>query len=165
MHKVRFMTPLVWSHESIKYLGFCNGFMQSIEDLLSRTDFTLEDLKPTKKVTFYLDNEARTKAIIEEAFKNAHSDGWEYAFNNEDEYKNYVSILVNFFTNTPQTLPSHVFHLKMKTKTNVAQALRSIHKELGQVELINDEQYFDIIRLLNHFQKVENKTLYKMLTR
>lgn len=48
LHKVTLMNPLLWSHESIKYLGFCNGFMQSIEDLISRTDFTLEDLKPNK---------------------------------------------------------------------------------------------------------------------
>lgn len=165
LHKVRFMTPLVWSHDSIKYLGFCNGFMQSIEELISRTDFLLEDLIPTKKIEIYLDNEARTKAIIEEVFENAHRDGWKHAFNNEDEYKNYVSILVNFFTNTAQKLPSHTFYLKMNTKTNVAQSLRSIHKELGQKELINDVEFFNIIRLLNHFKDVKDEKLYKTLTK
>jgi len=111
-------------------------------------------------------NESRTKKIISETISNIDKQGWEYAFFSEYDYNLFAEVLTNFFEDKPYKLPETPIQLKRTCKTKLAKALGEIHKELSNEDkLSTDNNYFQIIRTLNHFEKVKKGDLYKALTR
>jgi hypothetical protein len=111
-------------------------------------------------------NESRTNQIITEAFDSFDKDGWNYAFNNESDYKLFTDLLTCFFEYKPYNLPEKVIPLKRACKTKVAKVLGEIHKELSnQSNLSNDKDFFTLLRVLSHFEKEPEGSLYKALTR
>jgi len=111
-------------------------------------------------------NESRTKKVIFETITNIDKKGWQYAFVSEQDYNLFTDLLTNFFEYKPYTLPETIIHLKRTCKTKVAKALGEIHKELSNENiLITDTKYFQLIRVLSHFEKETEGDLYKALTR
>lgn len=108
----------------------------------------------------------RTKKVIAETFENMDKKGWQYAFATEQDYNLFADLLTNFFEYKPYTLPETTIQLKRTCKTKVAKALGEIHKELSnENKLITDTKYFQLIRVLSHFEKETEGDLYKALTR
>jgi hypothetical protein len=111
-------------------------------------------------------NESRTKKVIFETITNIDKQGWQYAFVSEQDYNLFTDLLTNFFEYKPYTLPETIIKLKRTCKTKVAKALGEIHKELSnENKLSTDTKYFQLIRVLSHFEKETEGELYKALTR
>lgn len=111
-------------------------------------------------------NESRTKKVIFETITNIDKQGWQYAFVSEQDYNLFTDLLTNFFEYQPYTLPETIIQLKRTCKTKVAKALGEIHKELSNAnKLSTDTKYFELIRVLSHFEKETEGDLYKALTR
>ncbi len=111
-------------------------------------------------------NESRTKRVIIEAFTNMDKQGWKYAFVSEQDFNLFTDLLTNFFEYKPYKLPETIIQLKRTCKTKVAKALGEIHKELSnENKLSTDTKYFQLIRVLSHFEKETEGDLYKALTR
>lgn len=111
-------------------------------------------------------NESRTKKVIFETITNIDKQGWQYAFVSEQDYNLFTDLLTNFFEYKPYTLPETIIQLKRTCKTKVAKALGEIHKELSnENKLSTDTKYFQLIRVLSHFEKETKEDLYKALTR
>lgn len=111
-------------------------------------------------------NESRTKKVIFETITNIDKQGWQYAFVSEQDYNLFADLLTNFFEYKPYTLPKTIIQLKRTCKTKVAKALGEIHKELSnENKLSTDTKYFQLIRVLSHFEKETEGDLYKALTR
>jgi hypothetical protein len=111
-------------------------------------------------------NDSRTKKLIFETFANIDKQGWKYTFISEQDYNLFTDLLTNFFEYKPYTLPKTAIQLKRTCKTKVAKALGEIHKELSnENKLSTDNEYFKLIRVLNHFEKEKESDLYKALTR
>lgn len=111
-------------------------------------------------------NESRTKKVIFETITNIDKQGWQYAFVSEQDYNLFTDLLTNFFEYKPYKLPETIIQLKRTCKTKVAKALGEIHKELSnENKLSTDKKYFELIRVLNHFEKETEGDLYKALTR
>jgi hypothetical protein len=111
-------------------------------------------------------NESRTKKVIFDTITNIDKQGWQYAFVSEQDYNLFTDLLTNFFEYKPYTLPETTIQLKRTCKTKVAKALGEIHKELSnENKLSTDIKYFQLIRVLSHFEKETEGDLYKALTR
>lgn len=111
-------------------------------------------------------NESRTKKVIFETITNIDKQGWQYAFVSEQDYNLFIDLLTNFFEYKPYTLPETIIQLKRTCKTKVAKVLGEIHKELSnENKLSTDTKYFQLIRVLSHFEKETEGDLYKALTR
>lgn len=112
------------------------------------------------------ENESRTKKVISKIITNIDKQGWQYAFVSELDYNSFTDLLTNFFEYNPYTLPETIITLKRTCKTKVAKALGEIHKELSnENKLSTDTKYFELIRVLSHFNKETEENLYKALTR
>jgi len=108
----------------------------------------------------------RTKQLIVETFENMDKKGWQYAFSTEQDYNLFTNLLTNFFEYKDYSIPETAIQLKRSCKTKVAKALGEIHKELSnENKLSTDTEYFNIIRVLSHFQNEKERDLYKALTR
>jgi hypothetical protein len=111
-------------------------------------------------------NESRTKSVVFETLTNIDKQGWKYAFVSEQDYNLFTDLLTNFFEYKPYTMPETIIQLKRGCKTKVAKALGEIHKELSnENKLSTDTKYFQLIRVLSHFEKETEGDLYKALTR
>lgn len=108
----------------------------------------------------------RTKQVIAETFENMDKKGWQYAFVYEQDYNLFTDLLTNFFESKTYTLPETIIQLKRACKTKVGKVLGEIHKELSyENKLSTDTKYFQLIRVLSHFEKETEGDLYKALTR
>jgi len=108
----------------------------------------------------------RTKQLIVESFENMDKKGWQYAFSTEQDYNLFANLLTNFFEYKDYSIPETAIQLKRSCKTKVAKALGEIHKELSnENKLSTDTEYFNIIKVLSHFQNEKQRDLYKALTR
>lgn len=103
--------------------------------------------------------------LIRENFNGFTGDGWQDVFLTEDDFNMLVQILINFFERKPYTIENVSINLKRNTKTKVAAILRDIHKDLSEKQLKKDEEFFKIVRVLNHFKNENDNDLYKALTR
>ena len=92
--------------------------------------------------------------------------GWKYAFTSEQDSNLFTDLLTNFFEYKDYSIPETPIQLKRGCKTKVAKALGKIHKELSnENKLTTDTNYFNLIRVLSHFESEEQNDLYKALTR
>lgn len=164
------------SHDSYSITGIDNfSFTFSIVEKIGYEQYLLST---NKKIEFLQNrlitlppqtiniNGSRTKKVIFETFANIDKQGWEYAFVSEQDYNLFVDLLTNFFEYQPYTLPEAKIQLKRTCKTKLAKALGEIHKELSnENKLTTDTKYFQLIKVLSHFEKETNGDLYKALTR
>lgn len=120
------------------------------------------NMLPPQPISVY---ESRTKKVIFETITNIDKQGWQYAFVSEEDYILFTNLLTNFFEYKSYTLPETIIQLKRTCKTKVAKALGEIHKELSENKLSTDTKYFQLIRVLSHFEKETEGDLYKALTR
>lgn len=108
----------------------------------------------------------RTKNVIAATFENIDKNGWAYAFTSEQDYNLFTDLLTNFFEYKDYSIPETPIQLKRGCKTKVAKALGEIHKELSnENKLTTDTNYFNLVRVLSHFESEKQNDLYKALTR
>ncbi len=110
----------------------------------------------------------QTRKAIEAEFNLMHKNQrWKYAFNYESEYNAFVELLVKFFEAKPFEIPGTTLRLKNDTKARVGRALRNLHKDLkfDGVFLREDKEYFKIIKVLNHFEKLDDMAIYNAITK
>ena len=138
-------------------------FKMTIEGFEKRNEIFFPINLPPQPISV---NESRTKKVIVETITNIDKQGWQYAFVSEKDYNLFTDLLTNFFEYKPYTLPETIIQLKRTCKTKVAKALGEIHKELSnENQLTTDTKYFQLIRVLSHFEKETEGDLYKALTR
>ena len=127
-------------------------------------DRYLEYLKAVPVDTISEQN--HTKKIIHTAFRDMHHKGWEFVFRTKEDYNLFTDLLTNFFEYKAYKLPQNTIKIKTRTKTAVAKVLREIHELLSnENKLSTDIRYFELIKILSHFEKTKQKDLYKALTR
>ena len=91
--------------------------------------------------------------------------GWAYAFKTESDYNSFVDLLTCYFEFKEFTLPSTTIKLTRDCKTKLAKTLRPIHKELSEKALKSDTDFFKIVRILSHFENLNDDEIYKTITR
>ena len=127
-------------------------------------DRYLEYLKAVPVDTISEQN--HTKKIIHTVFRDMHHKGWEFVFRTKDDYNLFTDLLTNFFEYKDYNLPENTIKIKTRTKTAVAKVLKEIHEQLSnENKLSTDHRYFELIKILSHFEKTNQKDLYKALTR
>ena len=110
----------------------------------------------------------QTRKSIEAEFDLMHKNQrWEYAFTYESEYNIFVELLVKFFEAQPYEIPRTILRLKNDTKARVGRALRNLHKDLkfDGLNLREDKEFFKIIKVLNHFEKLDDIAIYNAITK
>jgi len=161
--------PIILTHKAIKEFGYYSGIVNKVEEQVKKyphlfaTFDKCEHNLPPQTISI---NESRTKKVICEIINSIDKQGWQYAFVSEQDYNLFTDLLTNFFEYKPYTLPEKTIQLKRTCKTKVAKALGEIHKELSnENKLRTDTKYFQLIRVLSHFEKETEGDLYKALTR
>jgi hypothetical protein len=106
-----------------------------------------------------------TYTYIIEKIKNIDSSkGWSYAFKTEEDINLFAKILSSYFHGISYVLPSNKIALQKRSKTRLAKILREIHyKKSPKENLTTDTDFFEIIRILNLFEK--EKDICHTLTR
>ena len=102
--------------------------------------------------------------LITENFNNLNN-GWQYAFLTEDDFNKYVTILTDFFEGNSGINEVQVIKLKNGSMTAVAKVLNDIQRELSEVALKSNKEYFNIIRLLSVFKDKNDDYIYRALTK
>jgi hypothetical protein len=161
--------PFILTHKEIKVYGYYSGIVSKVEEQINKYPVqfaTFDKCEHNSQPQPISVNESRTKKIILKTINNLDKQGWQYAFVSEQDYDLFTDLLTNFFEYQPYTLPKTIIQLKRTCKTKVAKALGEIHKELSnENKLSTDNDYFKLIRVLNHFEKETEVDLYKALTR
>lgn len=155
-----------FNESNVTMAGFQNGILTAywlFENSFLENKNQQTEVAPPQPID---KEQNRTKKVIAETFENMDKKGWQYAFATEQDYNLFTDLLTNFFEYKPYTLPETIIQLKRTCKTKVAKALGEIHKELSnENKLTTDTEYFQLIRVLSHFEKVPEGDLYKALTR
>jgi len=108
----------------------------------------------------------RTREFICDKFEAMHTNGWQYAFKDENDYNTFVEILSDFFVNESCIIPENIINLNRNTKTRLARTLNEIYnysKDDGAK--IHDSKFYDLVRCLNHFEKLNNIEIYNAMTK
>jgi len=122
--------------------------------------------KPVNESDLLKIENSQTKNIILKEFESLdHTLGWKYAFSNEHDFKIFLDLLTNFFEYKHYSIPQEVIRLKKDCKTRFAKSLRPIHKDLSENQLKSDIEFFKLIRVLNHFEKLTDIQIYNAITR
>ncbi len=165
----RFETyPIVYDHleRIIKHPRFIKenaiGVFQELKDFIEKITQVKKEVKPPQPID---KNQNRTKKVIFETFKNMDKKGWKYAFATEQDYNLFIDLLTNFFEHKSYSLPETTVQLKRTCKTKIAKVLGEIHAELYDSPLKSDNEYFKIVRLMNHFKDVSDFDLVKAMQR
>lgn len=90
---------------------------------------------------------------------------WKYFFNNETEYVAFVKLLAAFFSGAGYTLPETPFFIRQGCKTKIAKVLRDVYSDFGVNKLRRDVNYYEIIRTLSVFAKIDDSGIYLLLTK
>jgi hypothetical protein len=91
--------------------------------------------------------------------------GWEYAFKSELEFQQFATLLSKYLAFQKYELPSVEIKLNRGTYTKVCKVLKRIHSKLSENALINDSEYYEIIRSLSVFNGKTNDAIYKSMNR
>lgn len=107
------------------------------------------------------------KIILKEIESIDKNKGWGYAFVNEKDLNIFVYLLTSYFEYKHFALPQNIIILKKDCKTRFAKLLRPIHKELSNEnkKLKSDVEFFQIIKVLNHFKEMSDEEIYQAITR
>jgi len=150
----------------IDFFVKAHGFMRILDFLYSVQKGKPSSIPSTPPIESLFDS--KTYRIIHEQFETMgsgnKSKGWKYAFNSEDDYDEFCGLLTSFFEHGKYELPSSKIRLKAKTRTEVAKNLRTIYRKLGET-MAGDTAFFDIVRVLNHFEELSDEKIYRDLTR
>jgi hypothetical protein len=103
--------------------------------------------------------------IINELNKIDKNKGWNYAFRSENDFELFVNLLTKYFTHSDYNLPKEIIKLKINTKTRFAASLKSLYNELSDIPFKSNVKYFEIIRTLNHFERLNDNEIYKALNK
>jgi hypothetical protein len=110
-------------------------------------------------------NSPTKKIIFDEIETIDSSQGWRYAFSKEDDFLQFVELLTCYFEYRPYTIPQEIIKLKKNCKTRFAKVLQPIHKKLSEKALNSEVEFFELLRVLNHFNKSTDTEIYKCIIR
>jgi hypothetical protein len=115
-----------------------------------------------------IENTARAKTI--EIIKNEidvidKNKGWQYSFRNEIDYNTFTTLLACYFEGSEYTLPTELISLQHGSKTRFAPIFRSIYYacDKSKIDLINNTQYFELIKIIEDYSNVPKDKLYKSI--
>lgn len=162
-------TPIEAIQLIIKHKGTFQPdfFENTVKSLIEKLDsFTggLKSKQPPKSENAI----SRTKQIIADELQSIDKvKSWTYAFTNQTDYNTFLELLTCYFEYKPYSLPNQKIKLKKDCKTRFAKALNPIHKELSNEnkKLKSDTEFFNLIRVLDHFEKLTDAEIYQAITR
>ena len=129
--------------------------------------FTLtifENKGEVESINVSIQEPSQTRDLITEIINGIDRDkGWEYAFRSREDLDVFVELLTCFFEQREYELPDEVISLNKRTKTRLAAHINEIHMQLSDRTLKGDTEFFDIVRVLDHFQNVTN--LYNTISK
>ena len=132
------------------------SIIEAVKEAESRTKTPFDDrsIKEPSKI----------RDEIFEIFDGIDGDiGWEYAFRSREDLDVFIELLTCFFEQREYELPDEVISLNKRTKTRLAAHINEIHMQLSDRTLKGDTEFFDIVRVLDHFQNVTN--LYNTISK
>lgn len=106
-----------------------------------------------------------TQQIIEEHFNLMDRKlKYKYAFRHDNDYKDFVLILVDYFEQNEYSLQNiPTIQLKNKCKTKLAKTIKNIYNDLSEIPLSSNTEFMNIIRKLSVFK--DDTNLYKSIAR
>lgn len=109
---------------------------------------------------------SKTKQSVSKELENIDkTQGWKYAFTNEEDFNSFLDLITCYFEYKPYSLPHQSIKLKRDCKTRFAKALSPIHKELSEKPLKSDVEFFKLLRVVNHFENLTDIEIYNAITR
>lgn len=104
----------------------------------------------------------RTRKTIEDEFLYKGEIDWKFAFKQEKDFNEFVTLLTLFFTGEKYKLTDTI-SLKAGSKTRLARILRNIYRELSEDKMRSNEKFFSIVGILSPYKNDPN--LYETLTK
>lgn len=174
--------PLLINNEIIAEYGYYSAFIAGVWDLATkhpklfetfskcehRKELQQTEIEKGNKAVKTIDSEpSKEKVKIIKELNAIDKNGWSYAFTSEDDFNTFVELLTNYFQQKEFKIPTETIKLKRNCKTKLAKAFNPIHINLGHDDkkLKSDIEFFDIIRVLNHFKELSNADIYDAITR
>jgi len=91
---------------------------------------------------------------------------WKYAFKNEKDRNVFTKLLTTYFEDLKYELPAQKIILQKGSKSRFAKTLKDIYFDLMEIrKLKTDVDFYDIIRVLNHFEKETDIEIYNAMKR
>lgn len=108
-----------------------------------------------------------TKKIIIARFDDLDNrKGWKYAFKSEKDFNNFIDLLTKLFEFNDYKLPQKQIQVRKRCKTRLAATLGKIHSELSNNDTLReDNEFFEILRVLDCFRSLTKEQLYKDVSR
>lgn len=166
--KVKKFVPVNLNHKTIKEEGYFSGIVSRVEDIVNKHPQLFRDFYDKKDDEQIENVVSLTKKVISNHFEIIDKNkGWGYAFTSESDYNTFVNLLTNYFEYKPYSLPQKKIKLKKDTKTRLAKVLSPIYKQLSNEnkKLKSDTDFFAIVRVLDHFEKLTDTQIYQAITR
>lgn len=152
-----------------------------IENIEKHSDSAIEKMgkidtkteEPAKSLGEEVEKDDRSelnkkKEDIKERIVNVDTKGWRYSFKNEKDFEEFTQYLADYFTGNldknkiSQMQPGKI-KLQHHCKTRLAQALKEIQQQFGKGKLKQDEDFFKIVKTLDHYS--EESDLYHTISR
>lgn len=157
-----------WIRCNIKfrYRGEENKFIiESPDEILSTSS-----IQPPEQKGLKFERQApeisRTRQFIADEINIIDKNiGWEFAFTDETDFNLFLDLLTCYFEYKPYSIPNSIIKLKRGCKTRFANALKPIHVAFSETPLKSDLEFFKILRVLNHFERMTDIEIYKAINR
>lgn len=176
--------PQIVSRQAIHDFGYYSGLISALDDMNRKHPHTFEsffdpcvncklktetpstDIQEDYPAAVTLAKGHTAEIIYDLLDAMDNKEGWKYAFRNESDLNTFINILTAFFEYRKFKMPEKIINLKQASKSRIAEALRAIHKELSnEKNLRTDLKFFNILRSLNYFNKLEDRMIYNSLTK
>lgn len=148
---------------SIDFLEICKELGFRYED------FDLKNTEGQKENSISTEEEQIKEDIMNGLDKLNPGRTWKYAFRSEIDHCEFATILTHFFVTKDYT-HHDIINLQDSCKTSLCGIFRDFHKEYrskynGPAKLKNDTEFFNILRILDCFEKLTDDEIYKALTK
>jgi hypothetical protein len=157
-----------WIRYNIKfrYRGEENKFIiESTDEILPTSSIQAPEQKGLKSERKAPEIGRTRQFIIDEIGMIDKNKGWGFAFANELDYHLFLDLLTCYFEYKPYSIPNSIIKLKRGCKTRFAKVLNPIHVEFSETPLKSDLEFFKILRILNHFERMTDFEIYKAINR
>lgn len=110
----------------------------------------------------------RTIKTIEEMLNGIDvNKGYSYAFRKDKDFNVFVEVLANYFQDKDFKKPQEIITLNTGSKTRLAPILKGIYKKLimSEAPLKSNSSYFELLRVLKHYQNKTDNQIYTDINR
>lgn len=168
-------TILVTTKNQIQLEIYFKAILNFINDAINEFEQDLSENKQNKKELIEINSskecdseklKIKTTNKAKEFFDAIDKKGWNYVFKDEEDYSNYVKILVDFFNTNKKVKSNYIIKTNNRVKTKTAKCLRDIYDKFSKVEIIrNNTAFFDVVRVLKPFEGLSDDEIYNTLTK